>query len=190
MTLQVLLIVLTLANFIAAGDARSISAQPNITSSVTFSRTTNNTLEDWTWRINITDHAVPNDWESSSQEAPADFSEGLRIVTTTWDLEPPGLAEDESFGNWMTARGWEGVRITGSIASKPARVIDGYSDADGGNCTHVLGEQCMASLVDYVSNSQLPSVDFSSLEGCADTLNAPGPYAPDGQFGEGACVSM
>jgi hypothetical protein len=147
---------------------------PNSTSSVTFSRISNNTAEEWTWRINITDLAVSNNSLANLGEDDADYSEGLRIVNTQWELDWPGENEDETFGEWMAARQWDGVRILATIMNMPANITEQTATADGGDCSPFLGEQCTASLMQaadvYMGSGQV----FSNLDGCSDTFSGGG----------------
>jgi hypothetical protein len=138
--------------------------QPNATSSVTFKRTFERAEENWTWRINVTEVAVPNNLNDIGKES-ANYSQGLRVAHTQWQLEWPG--DEETLQDYL-ARTNRSIRISEMISDKPRNITDRYKDEDNGNCTSVLGDKCTRSLTLAASSSG--SVSFSSVKDCEDTL--------------------
>jgi hypothetical protein len=154
-------------------EALQVSAdagrQPNATDSVTFTRAYNNTQEEWTWRINVTDISVPNRIDDLGMPG-ANFSQGLHIANVQWQLEWPG-DEVDSLQTYLMKRNMS-VGFTALISNKPSSITDRYSDSDNGNCTAVLGDKCTQSITQFASEGDM--VSFTGLEGCADSLDVQG----------------
>lgn len=140
--------------------------QPNATKSVTFPRIYNNTSEAWTWRINITDMAVPNRISDLGLPS-ADFSQGLRVANTQWQLQWPGSSD--SFQEFLRERN-ASARFMGIITNKPSNITDHLKDSDNGNCTNVLGDECTRSLTQAVTKDG--PISYATLPGCDSSLGA------------------
>lgn len=137
---------------------------PNATTSVPFNRTYNGTIEQWRWRVNVTDIAVP-DSISSIGRNDVNFTQGLRVANTQWQLEWPASVGQTLEGS-LRAR--DGIAyFTALISNKPWSITDGYSDDNDGDCAPILGEECVESLTEAASRG---TVLFTGLEGCEDTL--------------------
>jgi len=142
--------------------------QPNASSSVTFTRKYNNTDESWTWRINITEIAVPDRVSDLGKDS-ANFTQGLRVANIQWQLGWP--SEDESLQALLGNRN-SSVSFTALVSNKPSNITDRYKNEDNGNCAPVLGDQCTKSLTEAASKNT--KFDSTTLEGCGDTLNVNG----------------
>jgi hypothetical protein len=138
--------------------------QPNVTSAVTSTRTYNNTPEIWTWRVNITEIAVPDQISDLGMPS-ANFSQGLHVANTQWQLEWP--SDDDSLQMFLGKRNMS-VSFTTLVSNKPSNITDRYKDADNGNCATILGDQCTQSLTQTASKG--PTIKFLGLEGCENTL--------------------
>jgi hypothetical protein len=75
--------------------------QLNVTSAVTSTRTYNNIPEIWTWRVNITEIAVPDQISDLGMPS-ANFSQGLHVANTQWQLEWP--TDDDSLQMFLGKR--------------------------------------------------------------------------------------
>lgn len=142
--------------------------QPNATNSVTFMRTYNNTPETWTWRINVTDMAIPNQISDLGSPS-ANFSQGLHVANTQWQLQWPG--NSDSFQSFLRERNVS-VSFTALMTNKPSNITDRYNDADNGNCTNMLGDKCTQSLIQTAARGS--PIGFATLEGCENTLAVSG----------------
>lgn len=149
----------------ALAVSETAGRHPNGTSAVTFSRTYNDVPETWTWRINVTDFAVPDRLDDLGTSE-ASFSEGFHVANTQWQLDWPG--SDDSFQSFLAERNMT-VSFTAYLSHKSSSVINAYVDGDNGNCSSILGDQCTQSLTE--SASKYPAT-IAGLAGCESTLNA------------------
>jgi len=131
--------------------------QPNATSSIDFERTFNSTQETWTWRVNVTEVAVPDNIYDIGKDT-ANFSKGLHVANTQWQLEWPG--DEETLEELLTKRNLS-VTIFTYIANVPSNITDNYKPEDNGDCKALLGDRCVAWLSAFNSTGG---------EGCRDTL--------------------
>jgi hypothetical protein len=138
---------------------------PNATSSVTFQRPYNGELETWGWRINITDLAIPNNPDQFGNSS-ANASEGLHVANTQWELTWP--AGSDNFTEFLNERNMT-ASFAAYIASKPANITDRYNASAQGDCTALLGHQCVDAIKRSASGTDLP--DILDKEECADTLD-------------------
>ena len=135
------------------------------TGAVPFNRTYNNAPESWFWRVNVTDLAVPNrpsDLGSSS----ANSSENLHVANTQWELSWPG--NETSLQEYLAARELT-LSINTLSTNKPMNITSKYLDSDSGNCTTILGGQCVQSLMAAAMKGTIQS--YQGLAGCESTLN-------------------
>lgn len=158
---------------------RTAGLTANITDSIAFNRTYNGTEEEWTWRINITDIAVPNNPFSFGFEDTS-FSDGLRVANTQWQLVwgSPGHSTLDSLARSRDAT----IRFSFLISNKPSSILEEYSSDDGGDCAPILGEECTESLKRAASGGP---VVFTGLAGCDDIL-----VTNDGGRDDGLALSM
>jgi hypothetical protein len=140
---------------------------PNATNAVTFNRTFDNKPETWTWRINITELAVPNvSWQFGN--ASANSSLNHHVVNTQWQLQWLGSNASETFRDFLHSRNMT-ASFGAYIARKPANITDRYDASANGDCTALLGKQCVESLQSTASSRDSPS--FINQAGCEDTLD-------------------
>ncbi|KAI1817292.1 hypothetical protein GGS20DRAFT_592201 [Poronia punctata] len=149
---------------------------PNATTSVNFKRTYNNTEETWSWRINVTELALPDDISDLGTKE-AVYSRGWRIANTQWELGWPGKKGDETLEEYLAERNLN-ASFTTMMATKPASVTANYDDADEGDCEGVLGDECLASIVEAARKGETEKL--GKLDGCKDTLGAKGHGLDDG----------
>lgn len=164
------------SNALPAAARAAIGHHPNLTHSVSFPF--DGTDGSWTWRVNVTDLAVPNigieGLGHDNQTGDYSFSDGTRTILTQWDLQWPvaGGLEDYLYNHG----GINASLCYTSIALLfPPNVTKNYnSDAGNGDCTGLLGQECTTAVVNALSNmrscSQGPSSIFQ-LDACQGTLN-------------------
>jgi hypothetical protein len=147
----------------AADYFKSAGRDPNATSSITFTRKYNNTPEEWTWRVNITEVPWPdNDWRGDPDSAT--FNNGWRVTNTQWELNWPG--DSDTLGEYIREQEVPiGVKILRTAV--PSNVSDLYRKSDGGDCTPMLGEECVRSLQSSTSSR---GTGGRRLEGCEDSI--------------------
>lgn len=139
---------------------------PNATSSITFKRTYDNSDEEWTWRVNTTEIAVPNRASDIGDEN-ANDSQDLLVANTQWQLDWP--ADEKVTLQELAERRNASIAFTALISNKPSDITNRYSIDDNGDCTSLLGEECIESLAAAATSGG--SVIFSGLNGCEDTLD-------------------
>ena len=145
---------------------------PNGTASTTFQRLVDDTSETWTWRVNITDIAVPNEPVNLGMSS-ANFSEHLHIVNTQWELQwPDGNNSSESFTDYLR-RIDSRAYFNAMILNLPSNITQAYSNQTNGNCTTILGDDCVRSIKSAVSLGG--NLQTSDLTGCASTLDVARP---------------
>jgi hypothetical protein len=142
------------------GTVEAAGRQPNATNSITFTRTFNNILETWTWRINTTELAVPDPIYNLGKPD-ANYSQGLKVANIQWQLQWPGSGEEDgSFQSFLVTRNATALFST-VIINLPSNITDRYQDGDNGDCATILSEECVQSLTDVAS----------SRKGCENTLS-------------------
>lgn len=151
-----------LAVFLHAGR------HPNDTNAVSFTRVYNNSEETWTWRINVTDIAIPNNIRYLGSSS-ANYSEGLHVANTQWQLGWPG--DSDSLQKLLEQRN-SSLYVTTAIQHLPSNVTKHYSDSDNGNCTALLGANCTQSIT--MSALRGTAVSYGELDGCDGTVDLPG----------------
>jgi hypothetical protein len=141
--------------------------QPNVSDTVTFSRTHNGKAEDWTWRINITDLAIP-DRTSDLGSSSASFSRGLHVTNTQWQLQWPGSSD--TLQTFLSERDME-VTFNALSVLKPSNVTDAYNAEDKGECTKLLGSECTQSITKAISDGSTLQILFPA---CQNTIGING----------------
>ncbi|RAR16550.1 hypothetical protein DDE83_000115 [Stemphylium lycopersici] len=155
--------------------------KPNDTDLVAFTRMFNGTEEEWTWGINITSFRVPNRIEDLG--APhANDSNGWYITNIQWQLGWPGDKGD-SLQGYLADRNMS-ASFGAMISNKFPGLTEDYHADDNGDCTALLGDDCVRSLAKSASRGD--TVQFDSLDGCEDTLDAHG----DGDIQSGTAWSQ
>ena len=145
---------------------------PNGTASTTFQRLVDETQETWTWRVNVTDIAVPNEPTNLGMSS-ANSSEHLHIVNTQWELQwPDNNNASESFTDFLR-RIDSRAYFNAMILNLPSNITRAYSNQTNGNCTAVLGDDCVRSIESAASTGNY--LKTSDLTGCASTLNVARP---------------
>jgi hypothetical protein len=140
--------------------------QPEDTRSITFNHTLNNTSEQWTWRINISSVAIPNDLKDLNVMN-ANASEKLQVANTQYQLLWPG-ASNESIQAYLRTHEVNAV-IQPMIMRFPSNITDGFDLGDhSGDCAPVLGEQCIKSIKERANEWR----GFYQAVGCENTLSA------------------
>jgi hypothetical protein len=160
---------------------------PNASTFVTFSRPYNNTPEVWTWRVNISEIAIPDDLADLGQPF-ASFSENLHAANVQFQVDWP--SEDDTLQAFLTKRHMS-VEFVTMIKHLPFNVTDKYdlqNDAQDGNCANVLGQTCVDSITEMAS--VYPStMNWENRVGCKDTLLVQ-PLPGRGHSRERALVSL
>jgi len=139
---------------------------PNDTTSATFNFAPGNLSGDstWTWRLNLTDFAVPEEVYDKS---------GLRIVNSQWELQWPGGGSLNSFldraglGNGTD----QTICFTAVELLAPSNITTRYSQP--GNCSEVLGSKCTEKLLAEATSygcALTPIFSGSAIDECMDTL--------------------
>lgn len=165
---------------------QTAAESPDNTSSVTFSESfdgANN--QTWSWRINITNVAVPNATVPYPGESPA-ITPDPHVAYTTYDLSWPGsgtlndqladLVNSTEGGNVLPETNLC-VYVVGA-SSFPSSIANKYSASENGGCSDTLGSQCVQSVLGAVngydfSTQRCPQSPFStSLNGCGTSLGS------------------
>lgn len=141
---------------------------PNATDEIEFKRTYEENEETWTWRINISEVAVP-DIPTQLGRDDANYSMDHRVVNTQWQLGWPET-EDDSFLDLLTDREI-GVYFHTRILLLPTNVTDKYDENDNGDCVPMLGEGCTQRIADKAIGNFGEEIDYSQFEECRDTIN-------------------
>lgn len=141
---------------------------PNATNDVEFKRTYENDEETWTWRVNISEVAVP-DYPRELGRDDASYSMDRRVINTIWQLGWPET-EDDSFLDFLTSRETD-VYFQARILVLPSNVTDKYDENDNGDCVPMLGEDCVKRIADETNRGRKELVTWSRFEECRDTLN-------------------
>ncbi|KAF2845926.1 hypothetical protein T440DRAFT_482958 [Plenodomus tracheiphilus IPT5] len=141
---------------------------PNASDIVTFAQSFNNTPEDWKWRINISEIAVPNDLNDLGL-ANANFSEGLHVVHTQWQLEWPG--EEDDLRSFIRSRNIDRLDFSALMARVESNLTDHFEDSDNGDCTPMLGQRCIDAIRQRAGATGTLSWSPRPLEGCEIALD-------------------
>ncbi|CBX99621.1 hypothetical protein IAQ61_005125 [Plenodomus lingam] len=141
---------------------------PNASDVVTFTQNFNNTAEEWTWRINVSEIAVPDNSQDLGLER-ANFSEGLHVAHTQWQLVWPG--EEDDLLSFVKSRSVDSARFSAFMATVYSNITDRFEDSDDGDCTPMLGERCVESIRNRAVNGE-DEMAWSNLEGCESTFDA------------------
>jgi hypothetical protein len=139
---------------------------PNATSSVTFQRSYNGEPETWGWRINITDLAIPNNPDQFGN-ASANASEGYHVANTQWELTWP--AGSDNFTEFLNERNMT-ASFAAYLANKPANITNRYNASANGDCTALLGKECVDAIKRSASSSSTTPDILGNAE-CEDTLD-------------------
>lgn len=155
---------------------------PNGTTSTTFQRLVDDIQTTWTWRVNITDIAVPNEPTNLGMSS-ANFSEHLHVVNTQWELQwPDDNNASESFTDYLIGIDSE-AWFNAMILNLPSNITRAYSNQTNGNCTTILGDDCVRSIQSAASTGGY--LKTSDLTGCASTLDVARPNSgADLSFGQ------
>lgn len=168
-----------LSNSTAALEAAG--RHPNATSSVTFTRTDNNTLETWAWSVNITDVPVPNQPDDLGMPS-ANNSKGLHVINAQWQLQWPGdNNSSENLQAFLALRNLS-INVFAHRISLPSNITSKYTNQDNGNCSTILGDQCTQSLIQALVAGR--QIGYPGLKGCASTLDVRTGNADGMGFGE------
>ncbi|KAG4427513.1 hypothetical protein IFR05_017003, partial [Cadophora sp. M221] len=141
---------------------------PNATSSISFNRTDFNTVQEWAWRINITDVPLPNDFSDLGMSS-ANASENIHVVNTLFELQWPGASQNQSLQSYLQSIN-SSLLMTAVEISLPSSFTSSYSNQTNGTCADILGNQCTQSLMTAAS-SMGAGFGTSGLDGCADSLD-------------------
>jgi hypothetical protein len=147
---------------------------PNETDSITFVRDFNDAEETWTWRVNVTDIAVPNKI-SDLGDPSASSSTGYHVANTQWQLQWPGN-NSSSLQSFLAERNLNvtfnalSIFLTSNITSK-------YNADDRGNCTNLLGSKCTQAISDATRHGNAMQLGFPD---CRDTIGINGFTQPGG----------
>ncbi|KAI0975254.1 hypothetical protein F4678DRAFT_484931 [Xylaria arbuscula] len=105
--------------------------------------------EEWTWRVNVSDFAVPN------AESGANVLVDPHVVDTQYDLTwPKGGNLTSALPSRNDSVCFQNIGIFGN----PANVSNAYTDdnTNSTDCTPVLGAECVSAIVD---DARLASAD-------------------------------
>jgi hypothetical protein len=145
---------------------------PNGTTSIPFQRLVNDIQETWSWRVNITDIAVPNEPTNLGMSS-ANYSEHLHMVNTQWELQwPDDNNASESFTDYLE-RIDSRAEFNAMILHLPSNITHAYSNQTNGNCTTILGDDCVRSIESAASTGGY--ITTSDLTGCTSTLDVARP---------------
>ncbi|SMQ48383.1 unnamed protein product [Zymoseptoria tritici ST99CH_1A5] len=144
------------ALFTAAGESA------NNTRSVTFPGFSGET---WTWRVNISNVAVPDAIQAFPSEQPPLVDP--KIVYVTYDIQWPGAETlnekiNQSESDRNQGQGRE-ICMTAYDVDVRARYANQYKESDNGDCESIFGDNCTAGLMSALR---------SSSGGC----QSPGPF--------------
>lgn len=142
--------------------------QPNETSSASFYFAPGNFSNSdsdatWTWRVNISEVAVPDD-------------AGSRVVNTQWGLQWPGAGSLHSFVEraGLVGNNHSGLCLAIARFGLPSNITSRYSQSDAGNCSAVVGSECLERFRDaWLSSDCDEAAGFSNIPECMNTLAFP-----------------
>jgi hypothetical protein len=141
---------------------------PNATTLISFKRSYNNTPETWTWRVNISDIAVPDTLDDLGNPS-ATFSKKLHVANTQFQLDWPG--NKNTFQAFLADRNMR-VELVSMIRHLPSNVTDKYDlqkDGKDGSCVNVLGQSCVDDITRQ-SSEYLSTMNWQNRLACQDTL--------------------
>lgn len=147
--------------------------QANVSSPVTFDLSSSNGNRDnttgWTWRVNITDVAIPESYYPGTNQS-------LRAVNEQWELQWSAggslsslLKEQSGFDTNSSAC------LKATRYRMPANVTRKYSASDNGNCSAVLGDACAQRLRSVSCDDSF--VRIANSDDCASTLGVGKEYS-------------
>ncbi|KAL0944788.1 uncharacterized protein CTRU02_202675 [Colletotrichum truncatum] len=157
----------------SADVVKDAVTRPNTTNSQEFSLLFDKTDTDWTWRINVTDIALPH--LEGQLEGDLESIVNPHLISISYDFEWPGG------GNMSQAMGdFTGSFCVTSIVSPISPYGDnGLPTTDGGNgngCESVLGPDCVKAILKG-SNSKSsnecvdPSLEWHRIPECNSALD-------------------
>ncbi|KAI0389069.1 hypothetical protein F5Y17DRAFT_463102 [Xylariaceae sp. FL0594] len=148
---------------------------PNATTSVSFEHPHNGSSEaGWTWRINVTEVAVPDDLSylglASPDNSSSLFSQGLRVVNTQWQLGWPRSDNDTStFESFLLKRNTN-ASFTSLVITTSKKILESYDEGDNGDCTKVLGSDCAKTLTEAAAKDGLTGQLTALDDACEDVV--------------------
>jgi hypothetical protein len=155
--------------------------QPNETRSASFESFPGNVSASeadatWTWSVNITDVALPEDIASSGQHE----------INEQWQLQWPGGNSLESFMNRSGINGNPSVSLclSAGVFTLPSNVTSSIADADQGNCSAIFGSECAEQIIQssgFDTDCDLKS--FRVPPQCMDTLGTATSFSWQGTSG-------
>ncbi|KAK0796789.1 hypothetical protein LTR75_010090 [Friedmanniomyces endolithicus] len=140
---------------------------PNNTNTIPF---TIDSSEGWSWRVNITNVAVPNATAASSGDG-ASLTPDPHVAYTTYDLRWPnsGTLNDQLISMANTSGAASSgldmcAYVTTGIVAKQAQ----------SNCSSALGDQCVQSILNDLANSPNAATcgwaPMATLQGCENVF--------------------
>lgn len=125
--------------------------------------------ENWTWRVNVTNVALPADLSPNGLE-------NYSAAYLQWDLQWSGGRNLKEYlgpatGQDPTARA--SLCIKAQSYPVPSNVTSRYSADDNGNCSSVLGNECATAVADALGkqNSCSGLLAFAAgMAACQDSL--------------------
>ncbi|KAK0113965.1 hypothetical protein ONS95_014209 [Cadophora gregata] len=147
----------------------SAGRNPVVSSSVSFNRTDFNSLQDWTWRINITDVRLTNDFNDLGEPS-ANASENVHVVNSQYELLWPGATESENGTLESYLRSINSsLLMTAVEIVLPEKLTEKYETGMNGSCADVLGSQCTQSLMEAAATME-QGFAMEGLAGCGDSI--------------------
>lgn len=157
----------TLAGELAA---KAAGRHPNVTSAVTFDGpTVNGTQQTWTWRLNITDFAIPNNITEYGMPS-ADYSDGYHVVNTQWQLEWPQGKDNsnQSLQSLLSDNGESLFYVQTFTMMAPSNITNGWTSPSDGSCNSVFGDACTTALIEQASSGA--QADYYYVPTCDSTF--------------------
>ena len=116
----------------------------------------------WTWRVNISNVAVPNSNEYAAN--------------AQYDLQWPFGGTLQSYLERFQEEGStdnDETNLCGyfSVFTLPQNITGRYMQSFNGNCSALLGDQCARSLSSSLLGSSCRAGPVDNLDGCSDTLS-------------------
>lgn len=141
--------------YLLGGEAWNLNASaffldagqhPNASRTVNFTRTDNNTTSDWSWRIAVSDLRVPSPISSLGTEN-ASYAGDFHITNAQFQLTWPQAdgGQNQSLQEFLGAQKLI-MKVTVSQFLPTKDQLENYSGSPDGNCTAVIGSDCMAAL--------------------------------------------
>lgn len=123
----------------AAADSvfETAGRNPNATAAVAFHRSYHAVEETWTWRINVTDEAIPDRLQDIGVPS-ANSSQGFHVLNTQWQLEWPSQNNSESLQSFLGARNLS-LYINVLRTAVPSNLTEKYTNDTAGTARGSLG---------------------------------------------------